>query len=181
MEHFYENIDGWFNFQDIYSDVVNKLPNNSHIVEVGAWKGKSTAYLAVECINSGKNIKIDIIDIWTTDDDSDKINLNNDIFGVFKKNLAPVIDIINPIQMASVEASKLYKDKSLDFVFIDANHFYQPVKDDLTAWRPKMKDGAIMAGHDYLGTHAPGVKKAVDEFFTKDKIEVFTISWYVQL
>jgi hypothetical protein len=57
MEHFYQNIDGWFDFQDIYSDVIRKLPNNAHIVEVGAWKGKSTAYLAVEAINSGKILK----------------------------------------------------------------------------------------------------------------------------
>jgi predicted O-methyltransferase YrrM len=159
MEHFYQNIDGWFDFQDIYSDVIRKLPNNAHIVEVGAWKGKSTAYLAVEAINSGKNIKIDVVDIWMTEDKTDKF-ADNDISGIFKSNLAPVIHAINPMQMPSVEAAKLYKDKSLDFVFVDANHLYQPVKDDLIAWRPKMKDGAIMAGHDYMGTHAPGVKKS---------------------
>jgi predicted O-methyltransferase YrrM len=62
MKHFYQNIQGWFNFQNLYTYVVDRLPNNSHIVEIGAWKGASTAYLAVECINSNKNIKIDVID-----------------------------------------------------------------------------------------------------------------------
>jgi hypothetical protein len=54
MEHFYQNIQGWFDYQELYTKVINQLDNNSHVVEVGAWKGCSTAYLAVEIINSSK-------------------------------------------------------------------------------------------------------------------------------
>ena len=64
MEHFYNNIDGWFDFQIIYSQMVNKFSDRSHFVEIGAWLGKSTSYMAVEIINSGKNIKLDVVDDW---------------------------------------------------------------------------------------------------------------------
>ena len=37
----YENIEGWFDFENLYSLVVNKYDNGSKFVEVGVWKGKS--------------------------------------------------------------------------------------------------------------------------------------------
>lgn len=69
----------------------------------------------------------------------------------------------------SLEASLKIKDNSLDWVFIDANHAYEYVKQDIEAWWPKVKSGGIFSGHDYKnGTTESGiygVKKAVDEFF----------------
>jgi predicted O-methyltransferase YrrM len=189
MEHFYQNIDGWFDYEDLYSLVVKALPNDSHIVEVGAWKGRSSAYLAVEAINSGKNIKVDIVDNWTGGSDAaeayakdkDMIRFNHNIFEFFKQNLSPVIDKITPIQMLSHEAANLYEDKSLDFVFIDANHTYDFVKRDINAWLPKMKPGSFFAGHDYNPTSWPGVIKAVHEFFPKEKVAVMRSSWLTKL
>ena len=57
--------------------------------------------------------------------------------------------IITPIQDESVSASCKYTDDSLDFVFIDADHRYDSVVADIQAWLPKMKNGSILAGHDY--------------------------------
>lgn len=189
MEHFFQNIDGWFDYEDLYKFVVNSLPDNSHIVEIGAWKGRSSAFLVVECINSGKNIKIDIIDNWTggsdaADDyakDPDMIRFNQNIFEFFKQNLSPVKDKFTPIQTLSHEGAKLYSDNSLDFVFIDANHTYEFVKNDLAAWLPKVKKGGIIAGHDYNPVSWPGVIKAVHEFFPKEKITIMGGSWLMKL
>mgnify|MGYP003349871615 CR=1 FL=1 len=66
MQHFYENIgpENWFNYQDLYRMVVEKYPSGSHFIEVGSWKGRSSAFMAVEIINSGKNIKFDCVDTW---------------------------------------------------------------------------------------------------------------------
>jgi len=74
MEHFYQNIQGWFNYQKLFTDVIRDLPNNAHIVEIGAWKGASTSYLAVEVINFGKNIKTDVVDTWQSSTDDDPSN-----------------------------------------------------------------------------------------------------------
>ena len=54
MDHFYQNIHGWFDFQTLYTKMVEEHSTNSHFVEVGAFYGKSAAYMAVEIANSGK-------------------------------------------------------------------------------------------------------------------------------
>lgn len=54
----------------------------------------------------------------------------------------------------------------VDFIFIDANHQYSYVKQDIELYWPKVRSGGFLCGHDYSGGH-PGVTKAVDEFFGK--------------
>lgn len=178
-KHFYHKIRGWFNCQDLFSDIINKLPNNSHMVEIGVWRGASTSYLAIEIINSGKNIKLDVVDTWKGSDDpaynpfKEEIAKNGgDIFSIFLKNIEPVKHIVNPIQKPSLEAVKLYDDRSLDFVFIDADHSYEAVKADILAWLPKMKIGSWFGGHDYNHPSLPGVTKAVKEILGDKVITV---------
>ena len=66
--------------------------------------------------------------------------------------------------MHSVEAAKLVPDHSLDLVFIDGDHAYEPVRADLAAWWPKLETRySVICGHDYCDEY-PGVKKAVDEW-----------------
>jgi predicted O-methyltransferase YrrM len=54
------------------------------------------------------------------------------------------------IRALSEQAVNLFADNSLDYVYIDGNHAYSWVKEDLELWWPKLKSGGIMAGHDYL-------------------------------
>lgn len=82
------------------------------------------------------------------------------------------------INKSSVEASAMVKHGSLDFVFIDAGHGYHSVLADIRAWKPKVKKGGWIMGHDYHPSH-PGVMIAVQESF-KPTILPFHI-WQVQL
>lgn len=43
----------------------------------------------------------------------------------------------------------LFEDESLDFVYIDGNHEYSYVKEDIDLWYPKIKKGGLISGHDY--------------------------------
>ena len=69
---------------------------------------------------------------------------------------------------ASPGAASRFADGSLDFVFIDGDHFYESVRADLQAWWPKVRPGGLLTGHDYgifLDTTGEwGVRRAVDEF-----------------
>lgn len=66
------------------------------------------------------------------------------------------------IKSFSLEVAPSLENESLDFVFIDANHEYGFVKQDLEAWFPKVRCGGLICGHDYQSW--PGVRQAVDEF-----------------
>lgn len=56
------------------------------------------------------------------------------------------------IQSTSINALKYFPQRSLDFVYIDANHGFGYVAMDLMQWSEKVKKGGIIAGHDYYGT-----------------------------
>lgn len=172
MNHIYnlpEFGENWFTYPILYKSMVEKFPSGSKFVEVGSWKGKSAAYLAVEIINSKKNILLDCIDTWkgSAEHAHDSYIKSNSLYELFIKNISSLSSVINPIRMDSVSASKQYENNSIDFVFIDANHEYTYVKKDIESWFPKVKVGGIIAGHDYRNGWGD-VDRAVDEFF-KDK------------
>jgi hypothetical protein len=173
MEHFYQSLgENWFTYPNLYSQQVQLAFNGSHFVEVGTWKGMSAAYMAVEIINSGKNIKFDCVDCWEyieeLPDDISKDLFPEDLYATFTKNIEPVKHIITPIKELSWDGARHYENESLDFVFIDAAHDYESVKKDITAWLPKVKIGGTIAGHDY--SWCEDVQKAVHEFFDKSSV-----------
>ena len=170
--HFYKNIQGWFNSgqRKLYEHQVLQGTDGSHFVEVGAWKGKSTSYMGIEILNSGKNIKFDVVDTWLGSDEKAHKNdlsvINNTLYEDFLQNIKPVRSVINPIKMSSSSASKLYNDNILDFVLLDASHKYKDVKNDIKNWLPKIRKGGILAGDDI---YWKGVSRAVEELLPKYK------------
>jgi hypothetical protein len=65
-------------------------------------------------------------------------------------------------------------DESLGLLHLDAGHLYSEVMNDLQAWFPKLVDGGLCTGHDYLN-RAYGVNQAVRDF-TNGKFEVHTMA-----
>lgn len=182
MNHFYKSIQGWFDFGNIYSHMVSISKDGAKFVEVGSWKGKSAAFMCVEIVNSGKKIQFDCVDLWTGlgepgEYESWQSVQQDTLYEDFKKNMRPVENLYNPIKSFSHEAANLYKDNSLDFVFIDAGHAYHEVKRDILCWTPKVKVGGHIGGHDY--TTKPGVKKSVDELVKN--FQVNRSSWIVRI
>jgi hypothetical protein len=169
MQHFFNQPhmgENWFTYPHLYSHVVKKFPTNSHFVELGSWKGMSAAFMAVEIINSSKNIRFDCIDIWSPDgylSDQTQKEFGDELMQCFLTNIEPVKHVINVIRKDSAAAAADYADHSLDFVFIDADHSYEGVKKDILAWLPKMKPDGILAGHDYAW-HEP-IRQAVSDVF----------------
>jgi hypothetical protein len=54
------------------------------------------------------------------------------------------------IRAASINAAHIFEDEILDFVYIDANHAYDYVVQDIATWLPKVKPGGYLCGHDYI-------------------------------
>lgn len=66
--------------------------------------------------------------------------------------------------MPTRAAARLVPDGWADFVFIDAAHSYEAVRQDIADWLPKVAPGGWFGGHDYHEAH-PGVIRAVDQSF----------------
>ena len=100
-------------------------------------------------------------------------------------NTQPYCDRRSFLIMDSMQAADLLPDGSLDLVFIDGDHTYEPVQRDLAAWWPKLKadQQSIFCGHDY-SKQFPGVIRAVDEWAAQSRQPVSllpnTIWWTVK-
>jgi len=179
----WELIQGWFDYGNLYSHVVSNLPDNSTVVEIGTWRGKSTCYLGSLIKSSGKKIKAYTVD--TFEGSAEQVHrdiierLPTSLFDEFKANMkmCDVDDVIEPIKMTSVEASTKFEDASVDFVMLDGAHDYESVVADIDAWLPKIKKGGLIAGDDYCNSW-PIIKKAVDEKFGS-RASVNGTTWYV--
>jgi len=53
------------------------------------------------------------------------------------------------IRKTSMEAVEGFKNESLDYVYLDGNHNFRFVAEDLAEWTQKVRKGGIVSGHDY--------------------------------
>jgi predicted O-methyltransferase YrrM len=182
LGQFWQQLEGFFDYSGQYSSFAFDAPDNSHVVEVGSWLGKSTVYLATQFKAFGKRVRIDAVDTWDGGQDQQlqarvvALGGAEAVYQQFRKNVldAHAFDI-TPVRSLSVEAASQYADESLDLVFLDADHTYESVLADLQAWYPKVKPGGLIAGHDFVFDHPvskAGVVRAVLEFFADKPLEI---------
>lgn len=191
MKNVYADIYGWFDFDNVYNKVVMDFHDNSIFVEVGCWLGKSTAYLVEKILDSGKFIKLYAVDTWEGSNEDvhreyiGKIGGSDKLYEKFIENMnkiSNVNSVLIPIRKQSVLAANDFADKSVSFCFIDAGHTYEGVIADIKAWLPKIKNGGILAGHDYNENNpaAEGLCRAVKEVFG-NSFRVSRNSWIKEL
>jgi hypothetical protein len=164
------------------------MPRNGLVAEVGVWQGEYSN--SILFLNRPK--KLYLIDLWGS---APLLKNNTDPFGgedslkclehikkIFKE------DIDNGrIELRvgySTDISNEFEDNYFDWVYIDADHSYTAVLNDLKSYAPKVKNDGYICGHDYVTdeqrgwkTHNPyGVVRAVDEFCEKYKWEIIYLT-----
>ena len=168
----FNEIPGWFAYEELYNTMVDTAPNGSNFVEVGSWFGKSTNYLATKIRESKNNINFTCVDTWKgTDDEELHQNIvntfNGDIFYEFIDNtvLSNNYGTFNIIKDTSHNAANQFQNSSINFIMLDAGHSYESLMEDIKLWYNKVTPGGIISGDDY-GVFG-GVTQAADEFFYK--------------
>lgn len=140
-------------------------------VEVGVLRGD----FAWHILKQWNGRKLYCVDAWRHI--SGNIDINNPDHNGQLDNMARAFmnlyefgDRVTLIREMSSQAADLFQENSLDFVYLDAAHDYENVKNDLMCWVSKVKAGGILCGHDYINSpksengHSEfGVKQAVDE------------------
>lgn len=150
----WERIDGFLWCPEMYKDAIIEAEDGAHFVEVGAWKGRSAAFMAehIKALGNQKRITFDVVDHFRG---SPELAHDEDVkakrlYEVFMKNTAYCREYISTVRVArSVDAAKAYKEESLDWVFLDAGHDEISVYDDCSAWWPRVKPGGVLAGDDW--------------------------------
>lgn len=156
------------------ADLYKLLPNDSVIAEIGTAEG----YFAADMLRWPVTKQLYVVDNWgyIPNQSGDGNNPNEWHFknysnAMMRMNFA--IDKVKVLRGISWEMAVNVEDGSLDLLYIDCCHTKECVLNDLNAWMPKLKDGGICAGHDYLNK-SYGVYQAVADY-TNGKFKVNTI------
>jgi predicted O-methyltransferase YrrM len=157
-------------------DLIDYIPNNLIMAEIGCYTGESTKMF----LASGKVTLLYAIDIWEDEIGQYKKILSNHDFSAVEKTFDESIKGFNVKKFKMCFSEAMESLPALDFIYIDANHDYEFVKDDITNALKKIKNGGLIAGHDYNNA-TPGVIKAVNEFFGKPDIIFSDSSWLVKI
>lgn len=185
--------------------IINYVPKDKdlNIVEIGTMYGASikwcfehfkiSKYYAIDPFIQYDEYKIDGFNKILIKKGGDK--LFKEVTNNFKKYKQ-----VEFIRKFSNEAHQLIPNNSLDICFIDGNHEYQYVMDDIKNYLPKIKKGGIICGDDYFMRHYHNdflntksgypvkmVYEAVQDSFEKNQIielgihRGYPITWLVKL
>lgn len=149
------------------------------VAEIGVWDGDSSRHwIPIVHQNQGRSVLVDYFRGNPTAQGPHSYcdSRRDDVARLLAQRIRP-FDNVMVIEGDSSEASSLVEDRSLDICFLDADHRYSRISRDIIAWKPKVKVGGILCGHDYdspgfdgqhietdfVGGKHHGVIKAVDE------------------
>jgi hypothetical protein len=171
----WQDIPGWFQWRRAQEEAVAHFGNGSRFVEVGCYLGKSLCSLAEVVRSSGRDIALTGVDTaqgsgpegrHDTNAHGPAVEYGGGTFaGLLHRNVIAcgAADLVQLLISDSVAAAKLFSDRSLAWVHIDARHDYASVSADIAAWAPKIRDGGWLSGDDYNPDQWPGVVGAVHD------------------
>lgn len=152
-------------------EIIRNLGNNLKGVELGVWHGDNSAYLLQECSNIDILLGIDPYQPyqdWNRYIGQDLMdNAKNSAVEKFK-HFPGRGRLFVGTSVQAVNAME-YDDK-IDFIFIDGDHSYERVYEDLNLWYSKVKRGGLFSGHDFS---LPGVNQAILQFRKENNIKGF--------
>lgn len=160
------------------SHLLKLLPKGGVVAEVGVNKGEFSKEILDVC----KPKKFHLIDAWHTERYHESLSL------FVEEKFATEITT-NQIEInrgLSTDVVEQFPDQYFDWVYLDTSHDYTTTKLELEKYSKKMKEGGIIAGHDYtmgnwLKTYKYGVIEAVHEFCVNKQWElVFLTTDYIE-
>ena len=146
-------VPGHFWFQNAYRLLLEELVAKGGPrvwVEVGVFQGQSLAWLGREVLTRGLDVTIrgvDTFDGWTG---TLRGKALRDAFDGYTGDLGNALgDRWHVHEMSSVRGSCLFRPKSVDVVWLDADHTYDAVRRDINAWQPNVQEGGVIGGDDF--------------------------------
>ena len=123
------------------------------MVEIGSYHGRSTISLAfgARAGGGGRVFAVDPQAWWPDQNERFLANVKR----------AGIEDLVEQRRTYSSEAAKTFPAESVDVLFIDGDHDYPAVHDDIESWIPKVAPGGVVAFNDAVWWD--GVRQALRE------------------
>lgn len=181
MPHLYKDIPGWFTYQSLYDEMIEKYHSlyvdseeKAFFAEVGCWFGQSSVYMLEKLNELKSDTFVLFVDTWlggVGEPEWDLVRKHgfNYVYNEFILNVAKTGHLEYDIrrQFSHLQPNFMDDYESYDFVFIDAGHRGWQCYDDLAAWYPKVKTGGTIAGHDI---DYKDVRASVDRYCNENKL-----------
>jgi hypothetical protein len=169
--------------------LLEQMPVGGVCAEIGVWEGDFSARI----LEINKPRLLHLVDPWEFETDEvykdawygGRKATNQEqmdaVYGRVAKRFVRQVQagVVVIHRSPSSEAVSAFADGYFDWVYIDGNHLYEFVKLDLELWCPKVKRGGYITGDDYTEREdlwfKGGVKKAVDEFSSRNNCEPLII------
>ncbi len=144
-------------------------PANGAVVEIGSFKGRSTIGLAAMAQHYGLG-EVVAVDPHTSPSDTDPdLGGQSSSYEDFLANLqrAGVAAIVDSRRMRSHQLARIW-NQPIRLLWIDGDHTYFAVKEDLARFSPYLARGGILAMHDVLGTWEGPLRVFVEDVLESD-------------
>lgn len=159
FKNYSNNIDGWMSENELIwlAETATLMEN---VIEIGVWKGRSAHAILTGCDGT-----VYLVDHFKGNSNENNNDQEPHWEATYKNIATDLLDNLKEfnfvlMKMNSFEASKLFKPKSIDMVFLDAGHLILDIKRDLDFWTPICRK--LICGHDYW---QDDVKIVVDKKF----------------
>ena len=160
--------------------LIAMLPEKANVAEIGCFSGECS----IQFVMSPKVAFLLCVDQWKGgyDETGDDVASKADMRAV-RRAFEIRMGISRKHSVfcgASLQAAKTVQDGVFDLVYIDADHSYEAVVADIKTWAPKVKQGGLLAGHDWCDT-LPAVREAVQDELGNPAIILPDTSWVKRL
>jgi len=153
-------------FLELIIHVTNQIKPHSKMIEIGSYTGESTSMFAA----SGFFKEIYAIDCSMGAEFKHKLEefeINTRLFDNIKLTKDFSHNVVND-----------FADDSIDFIYIDGDHSFEYVFNEINLYKPKIKKSGIISGHDY---NLPEVRDAVHKALGTPDVTFRDNSWVFHL
>jgi len=170
----FASIDGWLSVDEAIAlyELARALPDEAPVVvEVGSWQGKSSVCLARGLAGKTRP-RLCCIDPFDASGDAASAAdygvragaVGNDLRGAFEHNLreAGMLHLVEVHQGFSHEHAQRWRGP-IDLLFLDGDHSYDAVAQDVADWAPKIRPGGFLVMHDVVHAVHDGPRRVVAE------------------
>jgi hypothetical protein len=156
----------WISGKDL-PDLILKLGQEVRGIEIGVCRGENICYCLERCENLKKIVAIDPYlpyEDWNLTITKEIIEK---FYEIAKLNFSTFDDRIEFVRNTSDNVHKTLEDCKYDYIFIDGEHTYSAVLQDLKNYYNKIRLGGVVSGHD---ANLQQVLDAVNDFRDKEDI-----------